>query len=269
VNHSFGSGFGLSLLWQEAGGLWFGLPNSNQRKQKINRKINTMKRIIMMMAMVLLAGTVGAQTETGSSTNKTVNSIPNGNPVGVTEQLNVAGLSGSVSSVTVALDITGGFNGDLYAYLVNPLGQMVILLNRSGVSGSSLSGYSDAGFNITLAASGNDIHYYDNFTPTFTDGQLTGTWAADGRNIDPQSAGSVFSSTSPTAGLNLYNGVNGGDMNGTWTFFIADMAAGGGSPVLNSVALTIMTVPEPQTWGLLIMGGWVGICGLMRRRHAV
>jgi hypothetical protein len=36
-------------------------------------------------------------------------------------------------------------------------------------------------------------------------------------------------------------------MNGTWTLFITDLAADGGSPTINSVILTIMTVPEPQT----------------------
>lgn len=94
---------------------------------------------------------------------------------------------------------------------------------------------------------------------------MVGTYAADGRNIDPQSSGSVFGSTSPTLGLNLYDGLNGGTLNGTWTLFIADLAAGGGSPTLNSVVLTIMTVPEPQPW--VMLGGGLILFGLLRHRR--
>jgi subtilisin-like proprotein convertase family protein len=222
-----------------------------------------MKQNAILTALLLAAAPVWAQTVVGTSyTNSTPASIADGNPVGTTELLNVSGVGGSVTNVQVQLDITGGFNGDLYAYLVDPAGQMAVLLNRVGVTTGNPSGYSDAGFNITLAATGNDIHYYDIYTPTITGGQLTGTWAADGRNIDPQSAGSVFASTSPTAGLNLYSGLNGGDMNGTWTLFVADMAAGGGSPTLNSFVLTIMTVPEPQTW--VMLGGGLAVFCLCR-----
>jgi hypothetical protein len=63
----------------------------------------------------------------------------------------------------------------------------------------------------------------------------------------------------PTAGLNLYNGLNGGDVNGTWTLFIADLPAGGGSPTFNQAVLTIITVPEPQTIALsLLWASWFG-----------
>ena len=48
-------------------------------------------------------------------------------------------------------------------------------------------------------------------------------------------------------------------MNGTWTLFIADLAAGGGSPTFNSAVLTIMTVPEPQTW-VMFSGGLAVFC---------
>jgi hypothetical protein len=106
------------------------------------------------------------------------------------------------------------------------------------------------------------VHYYQANTYSISGGQLTGTWAADGRNINPQSAGSVFSSTVPTAGLNLYNGLNGGDVNGMWTLFIADMAAGGGNATLVSWGLTVVTVPEPQTW--LMLGGGLAMFYLCR-----
>lgn len=223
-----------------------------------------MKQNAILTALLLAAAPVWAQTVVSTSyTNSTPASIPDGNPVGVTEQFTVSGLGGSVTNVQVQLDITGGFNGDLYAYLLNPAGQMAVLLNRSGVDGSNPFGYSDAGFNIALdGAATNDVHYYQANTYSIAGGQLTGTWAADGRNIDPQSAGTVFGSALPTAGLNLYNGLNGGDMNGTWTLFVADLAGGGGSPTINSVVLTIMTVPEPQTW--VMLGGGLAVFYLCR-----
>ena len=214
-----------------------------------------MKRKAILTALLLAGAPVWAQTLSTSFTNGMVAGIPDGNPVGVTEQFTVGGVGGTVTNVQVQLDITGGFNGDLYAYLLDPAGQMVVLLNRSGVDGSNPFGYSDAGFNITLDSSSANIHGYGSGYSTNGLGQVTGTWAEDGRNIDPQSAGSVFASTSPTAGLNLYNGLIGGNMNGTWTLFIADLAAGGGSPTLNSVVLTIMTVPEPGTISVALLGG--------------
>ena len=85
-----------------------------------------------MLALALsLAGATQGQT---NSYSINVNApIIDGNPVGHTSVTNLSGLSGSISNVEVTLDITGGFNGDLYAYLVSPSGQMLVLLNRVGV----------------------------------------------------------------------------------------------------------------------------------------
>jgi subtilisin-like proprotein convertase family protein len=101
-----------------------------------------------------------------SYTNNTPAGIPDGNPVGAAEQIAVSGVSGLITNVQVQLNITGGFNGDLYACLVNPAGQMVVLLSRAGVTSGNPFGYSDAGFNITLAAAAtNDVHYPPWFHP--------------------------------------------------------------------------------------------------------
>ncbi len=48
-------------------------------------------------------------------TNNIPASIADGNPVGTTKQVNVSGVSGRVTNVQVQLNITAGFNGDLYA----------------------------------------------------------------------------------------------------------------------------------------------------------
>jgi hypothetical protein len=44
----------------------------------------------------------------------------------------------------VQLDITGRFNGDSYAYLIDPQGQVAILLNRLGVTSGNAFGCGDA-----------------------------------------------------------------------------------------------------------------------------
>ena len=189
--------------------------------------------------------------------------IPNGSPVGIAEQFTASGVAGAIADIQVTLDITGGFNGDLYAYLAGPQGQLAVLLNRVGVTGGNPFGYGDAGFNITLATSGTqgNVHNYQSLSPTIMGGQLTGTWAADGRNLDPLSAGSAFDTAGTGANLSVFQNTDG---NGVWTVFIADLSSGGGSATLNSLALTIMTVPEPQTW--LVFGGGLALFGLLRRQ---
>ena len=214
--------------------------------------------------MLLLTATLlPAQTFTTNSYPLTPNTgIADGSPVGVMEQFNVSGVAGAITNVQVQLDITGGFNGDLYAYLVGPQGQLAVLLNRPGVTAGNPFGYGNGGFNITLDSSSANIHGYGASFSTNSFGQVTGTWGADGRNIDPQSAGSVFDSAATTSNLSLFQD---GNANGMWTFFIADLSGGGGTANLNSVILTIMTVPEPQTWVMLV-GGLAVLCLCRNRR---
>jgi subtilisin-like proprotein convertase family protein len=215
------------------------------------------KFLILLLGQLALTG--WSQSVTGSFTNSTVTAIPDGSPVGVMEQFTVGGLGGSISNVQVTLDITGGFNGDLYAYLVNPQGQLVVLLNRPGVTSINPFGYGDSGMNITLdGLAANNIHDYGS-TPGYN---LSGTtWAADGRNVNPLAAGGILYGTPTTANLSLFQNT---DANGVWTFFIADLGAGGGTAGLNNVILTIMTVPEPQTW--VMLAGGLAVFGLLRSR---
>jgi len=218
------------------------------------------KSILSLLGLLALTG--WSQTLTGSFTNSTVTAIPDGSPVGVMEQFTVSSLSGSISNVSVTLDITGGFNGDLYAYLVDPQGQLVVFLNRPGVTGSNPFGYADSGMNITLdGLAANNIHdYASGGSGSYS---LSGTtWAADGRNVNPLAAGSILYGTPTTANLSLFQNA---DANGVWTFFIADLGAGGGTASLNNVILTIMTVPEPQTW--VMVGGGLALLGLFRQRN--
>jgi len=190
--------------------------------------------------------------------------IPVGSPIGLTEQFAITGTTGVVSDVSVTLNIAGGFNGNLYAYLVNPEGQLAVLLNRVGVTGSKPFGYSNPGFDITLDdnASSN-IHGYGGGYSANGAGQVIGTWAADGRNISPTSADSLFDSTPATSGLNVFVGTAAV---GEWALFIADLSSGGGTANLNDVGITVITVPEPAAWVLLDCG-IIAVC-FWRRRNS-
>jgi hypothetical protein len=152
-----------------------------------------MKIRCLVLPLGLLVLTGRSQSLTGSYTNSTISTIPDGNPVGLMEQFTVSGTGGSVSNVQVTLEITGGFNGDLYAYLVSPQGQLVVLLNRPGVTSINPFDYGDAGMNIRLdGIAPNNIHDYVS-TPGYS---LSGTtWAADGRNVNPLAAISILYGT--------------------------------------------------------------------------
>ena len=134
--------------------------------------------------------------------------------------------------MNVSLDITGGWNGDLYAYLSFSDG-FAVLLNRVGKSSSDDFGYGDAGFNVTFSDSAaTDIHLYGGNGGN----QLTGTWQPDGRETDPQL---VVSSDPRTALLSSFDNL---DPNGTWTLFVADVATGYQSTLV-SWSIEIVTVP--------------------------
>ncbi len=196
---------------------------------------------------------VSAQTTNYNFTFPANVAVPDGNGNGLALATNLSGLGSLMTQVTVSLDITGGFNGDLYAYLAGPSGGFAVLLNRTGVTAGNAFGYSDTGFNITFddSANNHDIHFYQSSAYNLDGGGgLTGDWSSDGRAIDPLSSPSLFDTTASSATLASFTGTN---PNGTWTLFLADMSAGGIS-TLNDWTVNITTVPEPSTWALLGTG---------------
>lgn len=217
--------------------------------------------MLLLVTLISRADTTNATFTTTLTGGGLV--IPDGNLVGVASTNNVSGMSGSTTNITVNLDITGGFTGDLYAYLISPTGTMVVLVNRAGENSGNYFGYSDAGYNVTFdSASTTNIHNYQLFSPSYNgSGQLTGTWATDSRTNSPISAPSAFN-TAPTG--NTLSAFDGYNPNGTWTLFVADLQ-GGGQSTLVSWGLSVVTVPEPQTWTVLA-GGVAALLLVGRRR---
>lgn len=221
-----------------------------------------MKKQIGILMLVLIAFASRAGSLNSSFTNSTAAVIPDGSQVGTVSTLSVSGMDGYVTGISVNLNITGGFNGDLYIYLLSPQNYQVVLLNRVGLSSANTLAYGDAGFNITLTAAGANIHNYQSGSYSLSGGQLTGTWGADRRIIDPQSAPGAFDAAPTGNNFDVYNNT---DPNGIWTLAAYDLS-GGYQSTLVSWGLTVVTVPEPQTWTLL-GGGLAALWFLGRGRR--
>ena len=166
--------------------------------------------------------------------------IPAGNPVGVAEAgtFTAAGAGNEVLGITVGLNISGGCNGSLYAYLVAPSGTLVTLMNQPGVS-VDWFGAESSGMNITLSdTGGTSIQDVTGGYGTL----LTGTYQAD------QTLGTFGSSSA----------------NGTWGVYFASQESGGGDAVLNSFTLNIEIIPEPVNAALGIFLALAGAVMLAR-----
>lgn len=173
--------------------------------------------------------------------------VPDGNPSGLGLLEPITSQITEIESLTVTLDISGTWNGDLYAYLTHGSGYAV-LLNRSGRSAVDSFGYGDAGYRITLDDSAvHDIHTYRTVVTPAAGTPLTGVWQPDGRNVDPDA---VIDTTPVTAMLSSFSGL---DANGDWTLFVADLS-GGDAHTLNSWGMTITGIPEPSMLALYVAG---------------
>ena len=201
--------------------------------------------------------------------------IPDNNLGGMARSVEISGYELKAPYVvTVSMKIVGtgvgAFNGDYYAYLKHvstdgTMTQLAVLLNRLGRSTDLPTGYSDNGLNIVLADSANDdIHNYrfalsggnNNPIPV----SVTGTWQADGRNVDPLAA--LDTSLRSTT----LNGLGTGSPNGTWTLFVADAQAGG-TGQLTDWKVTMQGVPEPSSASLVILGLAAVLAGRRRGRR--
>jgi subtilisin-like proprotein convertase family protein len=200
-----------------------------------------MKQLIAVMAASMVV--LGAAAQQTKVTSTSVNlAVPDDDANGLVSTQAVSGLSDVIQNVTVTLNFSGGYNGDLYAYLLSPNDTMVVLLNRVGGGN-----YGNPGFDITLNDTGGHpgIQSYQSSSPSYNgNGQLTGTWATS------------------SGGLTSLAGLGG---NGIWSLFVADLSTGNTSTLV-SWGLTVSTVPEPQTWALL-GGGGLMLVSLLRRKR--
>jgi subtilisin-like proprotein convertase family protein len=213
-----------------------------------------MTRILLVVAMSVAAAGANAGLYTYDFTSGFTSGgvIADANPTGWSDTRTLGGITGAITDVNVRLNISGGYNGDLYGYLVHSTG-FAVLLNRVGKTAGDSFGYGDSGFNITLdgqsSAHDLDVHVYNAAfpSPSFSGGQLTGIWREDGRAANPMSVTDV---SSRDALLSSFNNQNA---NGDWTLFLADLS-GSDTSTLVSWGLDISVVPEPTTWALGIFG---------------
>ncbi|MEY4386582.1 MAG: hypothetical protein RLY20_1865 [Verrucomicrobiota bacterium] len=201
-----------------------------------------------MKATLILAMVLGAALGAHAviySTNWTVNaSIPDNNPSGWVNSQTVNTMpAGTLNGVAVNLQLSSGWTGDLYAYLVHSSG-FSVLLDRVGTPGLTF-GYGAGSLNITLADDGFNGASY-NGIHTYGGGSTTGTsWNPDGSGTTslPGSLGSFL----------------GTSQNGTWSLFVADLSGGGVTTVQSwGLQMDIVAVPEVETWIAAALAGAFG-----------
>jgi subtilisin-like proprotein convertase family protein len=182
--------------------------------------------------------------------------IPDANVSGLQSTLVQAPFGGgSITNVELTLNISGGYNGDLYAYIAHSTG-FSVLLNRVGRTGADPFGYSDAGFSVTFKDSAPDIHNYGGNGGL----SLSGNFSPDARNVDPAT---VTLLSPQSAYLSSFNDLS---PDGNWTLFIADMSAGEQSTLLSwQLKLDVVPIPEPSHIAL----GFSGLIALFLHRWAI
>ena len=197
----------------------------------------------LLLATICLVASLNARATLFNS-GSSIGTIPDGNLAGVTFSGTASDFTAgwTVSQLTVGLDISGGIDGNLFAYLVAPNGTTVQLLDRPGVTGGNSFGNMISGMTITLADGGQTIN----------------------------ASSDLFNTSVNYAPVAALSGFNGVVANGTWQLFFADQVTGGGTDTLNSWSLDITAVPEPVNVALGIFGVCVLVaCGIRfwRRRQ--
>jgi subtilisin-like proprotein convertase family protein len=200
--------------------------------------------------------------------NKTVDlEIPDFDSNGLISVINVNTGGKYVQSVEVSLVTSGGWNGDLYAYLQHSSGAtsvLSVLLNRPGRTAGDEAGSGTSGMNVVFSDSASlDLHTA--ISPSF-DQFVTGTYQPDARAADP----SGVTGSSPRS--LFLSGFTGMLADGDWTLFIADLAVGD-TATLASWSLSLVTsdspvaaIPEPSEFLLGAVPALMAGLLLMRRR---
>jgi subtilisin-like proprotein convertase family protein len=166
-------------------------------------------------------GMVPDNNLSGWSDTRTVNTMP----------------AGTLTAVAVDLNLSGGWNGDLYAYLVHDSG-FTVLLDQIG---SGPYGDNHAGMTVTLVDNGTAFGGTLGNIGTYAGvGNPSGQWNPD----NTSGSLSSFLSSNP---------------NGTWSLFIADKSGGGVSTVQSwGLQMDIVAVPEVESWIAAALAGAFG-----------
>ena len=169
--------------------------------------------------------------------------IPQMNPVGLVSVGTVSG-SGQVTDMSLQLTVNGGFNGDLYAYLVAPNQTTVATL--LGTVGGNFDQVG-SGYDITLGSTGAGIN------------DLAQDWGTP-----------VTGSYQPVVDLmgafGSYLTAHGAS--GDWRLFLANQSNGGQSVLAgwNLTFITTAAVPEPEQVAAISLLGLIGLMAGSYRR---
>ena len=211
-----------------------------------------MKRILLLGAvMTALALSARADVITFSSGFANGGLVPDYPASGWSDARTISAYSGwSLTDLNVMLNISGGYNGDLYGYLrYVPEGSSSIyfaqLLNRVGTGAGDepqyTYGYATSGMHVWLddeATANGSIHNVQN----------------------PADEGYYL----PDGGL--LSTFDGKSFNGSWTLFLADRSTGYESTV-ESWGLELTGVPEPGVWPVAAVIALVAGFQLMKYRR--
>jgi len=216
-----------------------------------------MKKQIILSGLMLaaLVGTASATIEVVNQDWSVGQTIADNSSSGLTVSQNFTGLADTISEVDVRLNISGGYNGDLYGYLTYN-GQTVVLLNH--VAGGSLSAYGSSASGFGVGTLGTDTGRSESITLS----DLGGSGAIHDVGGSPVAVGN-YTPDSGSSGA-FATAFNGANPNGTWTLFLADLSAGNQSTLV-SWGLDISVVPEPITYALGIFAGLLGLSAMGSR----
>lgn len=211
-------------------------------------------RCLAGLCLFLAIAAFSADNDIESYTNSVNAAIPDADATGVssTRTISNSGIS-ALHGLELVLSISGGFNGDLYAYLQHG-DSLSVLLDRVGKTTGSSFGYDDSGLIVHFneAAPNGDIHVYRAVVTPDPGTPLTGFWQPDARTADPNT---VTTSSPRSAGFSVFDGLN---PNGQWTLFVADLSSGGQSVLVGwdlSISASPIPVPEPGSISLTFLGG--------------
>jgi len=190
-----------------------------------NRTVEIMKTLKRFLCLLVLSLGINAFAASTTTNYAVGTGIPDNDATGLASTRTFSTPIVALSDLNVTLNISGTFNGDLYAYLTHSNG-FTVLLNRVGRRAADSLGYSDDGFDIRFddEAASTNVHVYrlhlNGDHNTAISGALTNSWRPDGRTNDP---GVVVDTDTPATSLASFDGLN---PNGNWTLFVADLSGG-------------------------------------------